>query len=52
VKNVEMLDGDTREAFSAWLGQANARLGADETLTRLEGILLVAVGGDAEMPQQ
>ncbi len=42
----------SREAFSAWLGQAHARLGADETLKRLEGILLVAVGGDAEMPQQ
>jgi hypothetical protein len=52
VKDVEMLDDTAREAFSAWLGQAHARLGAEETLTRLEGVLLVEVGGDAEMPQQ
>ena len=52
VKEVEMLDGTTRESFSAWLGQAQARLGADETLTRLEGVLLVTLGGDAETPQQ
>jgi hypothetical protein len=52
MKDVEMLDSTTREAFSAWLGEAQARLGADETLTRLEGILLAAVGGDAQMPQQ
>jgi hypothetical protein len=52
VKEVDMLDDTTREAFSAWLGQAHARLGADETLTRLEGLLLVEVGGDADTPQQ
>jgi len=51
VKEVEMLDSTTREAFSAWLGQAHARLGSDETLTRLEGILLISLGGDAQMPQ-
>jgi hypothetical protein len=52
VKDVEMLDDTTREAFAAWLGQAHARLGAEETLTRLEGILLVEVGGAAETQQQ
>ncbi len=51
VKDVEMLDGASRDAFSAWLGQAHARLGADETLTRLEGLLLVSMGGDAQVTQ-
>ncbi len=51
VKNVEMLDGATREAFSAWLGQAHARLSADEILTRLEGVLLVSMGTDGETKQ-
>jgi hypothetical protein len=51
VKEVEMLDGASRDAFSAWLGQAHARLSADETLTRLEGLLLVSMGGDAQVPQ-
>ncbi len=44
VKDVETLDGAPREAFSAWLGEARARLGADETLIRLEGVLLVSHG--------
>jgi hypothetical protein len=52
VKEVETLDGAPREAFSAWLGQAHARLSADETLTRLEGLLLVSMGGDASVPRQ
>ena len=52
VKEVETLDGASREAFAAWLGQAHARLSADETLTRLEGALLVSVGSNAEAPQQ
>ena len=51
VKEVETLDAPARENFSAWLGQAHARLGADETLTRLEGVLLVSMGGDAQTPQ-
>ena len=51
VTNVEMLDGATREAFSAWLGQAHARLSADEILTRLEGVLLVSLGADGEPKQ-
>ena len=52
VKEIETLDGAPRDAFSAWLGQAHARLGAVETLTRLEGLLLVSMGGDASTPQQ
>ena len=51
VKDVETLDGATREAFSAWLGEARARLGADQTLTRLEGVLLVSLGGDGQTTQ-
>jgi hypothetical protein len=51
VKEVESLDGPAREAFSPWLGEAHARLGADETLTRLEGALLVSMGGDAQTTQ-
>jgi len=51
VKDIEALDGATREAFSAWLGQARARLGADQTLTRLEGVLLVSLGGDGQITQ-
>jgi hypothetical protein len=51
VKDVETLDGATREAFSAWLGAARARLGADQTLTRLEGVLLVSLGGDGQTTQ-
>jgi hypothetical protein len=46
VKDIETLDGAMREAFSAWLDQARARLGADQTLTRLEGALLVSMSGD------
>jgi hypothetical protein len=37
-----------REAFSAWLGDARARLGADQTLTRLEGVLLVSMSGEGQ----
>jgi hypothetical protein len=51
VKDVETLDGATREAFLAWLGEARARLGADQTLTRLEGVLLVSMGGDGQTTQ-
>ena len=51
VKDVEALDDATRDAFSAWLGQARARLGADQTLTRLEGVLLVSMGGDGHITQ-
>jgi hypothetical protein len=51
VKEVETLDGAPRDAFSAWLGQAHARLSADQTLARLEGLLLVSMGGDDQAPQ-
>ena len=51
VKEVETLDGAPREAFAAWLGQAHARLSADETFTRLEGTLLVSVGSDPRSPR-
>lgn len=47
VKEVEMLDGAPRAAFSAWLGEAHARLSADETLARIEGLLLVSMSGDS-----
>jgi hypothetical protein len=48
VKEVGTLQGAPRDAFSGWLDQARARLGADETLKRLESLLLLSVGGDAE----
>jgi hypothetical protein len=51
VKEVETLDGKARDAFSAWLGDARARLAAGETLTRLEGALLISMGGEAEATQ-
>jgi hypothetical protein len=51
VKEVEMLQGKPREALSSWLAAARARLAAAETLTRLEGALLVSLGGDAEATQ-
>ena len=52
VKEVETLDGAPREAFAAWLGQAHARLSADETLIQLESALLVSVGSNPQAPQQ
>ena len=52
VKEIETLDGKPREAFSAWLGQAHARLSADETLIQLESALLVSVGSNASAPRQ
>jgi len=48
VKEVETLEGPAREAFSTWLDQAHARLAAGDTLTRLEGALLISVSGEAE----
>jgi len=45
---VETLEGAPGDAFSVWLDQARARLGADSTLKQLEGLLLVSVGGGAE----
>jgi hypothetical protein len=51
VKEVETLDDKARHAFSGWLGDARARLAAGETLTRLEGALLISMGGEAEATQ-
>ncbi|MGD9502883.1 MAG: mitofilin family membrane protein [Methyloceanibacter sp.] len=48
VKEVEKLQGKPREAFASWLGEARARLSAGETLTRLEGALLISLSGDTE----
>jgi hypothetical protein len=48
VKDIETLDGAMGEAYSAWLGEARARLGADQTLTRLEGALLVSMSGEGQ----
>ena len=52
VKEVETLDGASREAFAAWLGQAHARLSADETLIQLESALLVSVGSNPQAARQ
>jgi hypothetical protein len=51
VKEVGALQGAPHDAFSVWLDQARARLSADETLKRLEGLLLVSVSGGAEPAQ-
>jgi len=45
VTEVETLQGAQHAAFADWIDQARARLGADETLQRLENILLVSLGG-------
>jgi len=45
VKEVETLQGLQRAAFAIWLDQARARLGADETMQRLQNILLVSLSG-------
>ena len=47
VKQVETLEGAPRAAFATWLDQAQARLGAEQTLQRLQNILLVSLGGNA-----
>ena len=53
VKEVETLQGSQAAAFANWVDQARARLGADETLQRLENILLVSLGGSgARSPDQ
>lgn len=45
IKEVETLDGAPRAAFSTWLDQAKARVGAADSLRRLEGLLLASLGG-------
>lgn len=52
IKEVETLEGAPREAFSAWLGAAHARLGADEIMTRLQGLLLVTMSGEETLQPQ
>jgi hypothetical protein len=49
VKEVEALQ--PREAYASWLDQARARASADDTLSRLEGTLLVSMGGAAAPAQ-
>jgi hypothetical protein len=51
VKEVGTLQRAPRNAFSGWLDQARSRLDADETLKRLESLLLVSVSGGAEPAQ-
>ena len=51
IKEVGTLQGAPRDAFSGWLDQARARLAADETLKRLESLLLVSVSGGSEPAQ-
>ena len=48
VKEVATLDGAPLQAFSVWLDQARARLGADDVVKRLEATLLASAGGAAE----
>jgi hypothetical protein len=47
VKEIETLQGAQRAAFATWLDQARARLGAEETLQRLQNILLVSLSKSA-----
>ncbi len=44
VQQIETLQGAPRDAFSAWLADARARLGADDVVKRLEATLLASVG--------
>ena len=47
VAEVETLQGEAREPFAAWLEAARARIAAEETLQRLEGVLLASLTGGA-----
>jgi hypothetical protein len=47
VAEVDALQGDAREPFAAWLEAARARIAAEETLQRLEGVLLASLTGGA-----
>jgi hypothetical protein len=51
VKQIETLDGAPREAFSAWLDEAKARLSADAILQRLEATLLASASTAPEKAQ-
>ncbi len=48
VAEVDSLPADVRDAFAGWLEKARARLAADETLTKLQGAVLVSLGGGAQ----
>jgi hypothetical protein len=52
IKEVEALDGAARAALSAWLEQARARAGVASSLKRLEGLLLVGLGGGEQAPAE
>lgn len=45
VAEVDGLPPAVRDAFAGWLEKAHARLAADETLAKLEGAVLVSLGG-------
>jgi hypothetical protein len=51
VKQIETLDGAPREAFKAWLDDAQARLAADAVLQRLEATLLASASGNPQKAQ-
>lgn len=51
VKQVETLQGGPRDAFSAWLDPARARLAADDVMTKLEATLLASAGSAPEKAQ-
>jgi hypothetical protein len=48
VTEVDSLPPDVRDAFAGWLEKARARLDADETLAKLQGAVLVSLGGGAK----
>ena len=52
IKEVDALDGAARASFSTWLDQAKARAGVASSLQRLEGLLLVGLGGGGQTPGQ
>jgi hypothetical protein len=45
VAEVDGLPPTVRDAFAGWLEKAHARLAADETLAKLEGAVLLSLGG-------
>jgi hypothetical protein len=48
VAEVDSLPPDIRDAFAGWLEKARARLDADEALAKLQGAVLVSLGGGAK----
>ncbi len=47
VSEIDGLPPDVRDAFAGWLEKAHARLDAEETLTKLQGAVLVSLGSGA-----